>query len=285
MLRKLITALCLSALLACPADAVTGTRRVLLSGNVLWTPLNLGTSLVAWWDAQYLPNLTLSVGAASAWLDRKSGILAVQATGAKQPVWSATARNGKPGLTFTASSSQTLTFTPAGFPTGSSAVSIFIGAFGSGAQAFGTAFAYGTAAGNQTFRFRTNVSGIAEYSNGVLSLDGSTWVNVDSAATVTIPAGASPTVTLFQDGNAGAAGAAATQNLTTGGAAIGAIENGSSNFWNGVIQQIVVTSNALTTCQRQKLEGWESWYDGKSGANLPSGHPYKNSAPVTRGAC
>jgi hypothetical protein len=37
MLRKLIAALCLSALLACPADALTGTRRVLLSGNpFLW---------------------------------------------------------------------------------------------------------------------------------------------------------------------------------------------------------------------------------------------------------
>lgn len=34
MFRKLIAALCLSALLACPADAVTGTRRVLLSGGV-----------------------------------------------------------------------------------------------------------------------------------------------------------------------------------------------------------------------------------------------------------
>ena len=33
MLRKIITALALAALLSCPADALTGTRRVLISGN------------------------------------------------------------------------------------------------------------------------------------------------------------------------------------------------------------------------------------------------------------
>lgn len=34
MLRKLIAALCLCVLLACPADAVTGTRRVLVGGSI-----------------------------------------------------------------------------------------------------------------------------------------------------------------------------------------------------------------------------------------------------------
>ena len=31
-----------------------------------------------------------------------------------------------------------------------------------------------------------------------------------------------------------------------------------------------------TTSERQKMEGWESWYDGKAGANLLAGHPCKS---------
>jgi hypothetical protein len=44
MLRKLIAALCLSALLACPADAVTGTRRVLLAGGGIPAFVKAGAS-------------------------------------------------------------------------------------------------------------------------------------------------------------------------------------------------------------------------------------------------
>jgi hypothetical protein len=56
------------------------------------------------------------------------------------------------------------------------------------------------------------------------------------------------------------------------------------NKWNGSIQQIVICNSTLSTSQRQKLEGWESWYDGKNGSNLPAGHPYKNYPPLANSA-
>ena len=53
------------------------------------------------------------------------------------------------------------------------------------------------------------------------------------------------------------------------------------SFWVGDIQHVVVANITPPTSQRQRLEGWESWADGKAGSNLPTGHPYKSRAPLT----
>tara|TARA_R100000365_G_C2737740_1_gene66803 strand:+ start:717 stop:1451 length:735 start_codon:yes stop_codon:yes gene_type:complete len=52
-------------------------------GGAAWTPMDMGASLLAWWDASQ--GLTLSGSQATAWADRKNGYSAVQATGAAQP--------------------------------------------------------------------------------------------------------------------------------------------------------------------------------------------------------
>jgi len=192
---------------------------------------------------------------------------------------------GKPGVVFTASNSQRLSFTPTGFPTGTSPVSGLVAAFGNGAQNGGEAIAFGTPAVNQVFRIITSASSVAQYTNAGLTLSGTTWTNVDSTTVATIAGGTSPTANLYQNGVFAASGTAPTQNLSNFEGKIGSIEDGSSGYWNGTIQQIVIGNVAFSTCQRQKLEGWESWYDGKAGANLPSDHPYKNTPPVVDGTC
>jgi hypothetical protein len=64
----------------------------------------------------------------------------------------------------------------------------------------------------------------------------------------------------------------------TAGGAIGANSNGGSPF-TGVIQQAFCFNRVLTASEVAKLEGWESWYDGKNGSNLPANNPYKNRPP------
>jgi len=49
--------------------------------------------------------------------------------------------------------------------------------------------------------------------------------------------------------------------------------------WIGGIGEIVIFSNVLSTTYRQKIEGYLCWKWGIQ-ANLPSGHPYLNSAPT-----
>jgi hypothetical protein len=290
---SLLVACAIALLGAAPSDAVTGPRRVLpLSGSVLWTPLNLGSSLVAWWDASYIPGLT-GGSSISAWTDRMSGIVASQATGANQPGWSATARNGKPGLTFNGSSTR-MTFTPTGFSTGVSAFSLSIASFVSnGVTTQIEAFGYGPGVAGQSATIGSLSSGNSPPSTAYLDQFGTginqggssvTWPNNDRFVVASIPSGATSTITLAVDGVA-TTGTSASRNMSlSGGGMIGAYV-GATNFWSGTIQQLVATNAALSTCQRQKLEGWESWYDGKNGSNLPATHPYKSYAPTVGRAC
>lgn len=84
-----------------------------------WTPLSLGASLKAWWDAAYNPTLiTETAGAVSSWKDIVGAYDVVQATGAAQPIYSATSFNGTPGVTFDGTDDElTLVGVPAGIPT------------------------------------------------------------------------------------------------------------------------------------------------------------------------
>lgn len=242
--------------------------------SALWDP-SKDAVFIAWWDAQ-----SLSSSPVASWTDRIGGTVASQATGANQPTWSATARNSKPGLNFLAASSQLLNFTPTGFPSGSAALSVGVAGFAVAGGFFNCAFAYGANTGSGTIRFRLDGSGTTntQISLGPSSLTGTAWAGTDQMSVVTIPAGATPTGSLYQDGNAATTLVMGTSALTTDIASIGAISSG-GNYWNGTIQQVIAANAVLTTSQRQKLEGWESWYDGKAGANLPGGHPYKSRAP------
>ena len=49
-------------------------------------------------------------------------------------------------------------------------------------------------------------------------------------------------------------------------------------YFNGSIQQLVVTQGAPTADTMRKLEGWAAWSAGLESL-LPAAHPYKNAAP------
>src|SRR5208337_3732680 len=68
-------------------------------GAALWTPVQLGAQVVGWWDASNFPSITQAGGIVSQWASLAGGITA-NAIGPARPGYSATARNGKPGLTF-----------------------------------------------------------------------------------------------------------------------------------------------------------------------------------------
>lgn len=57
---------------------------------------------------------------------------------------------------------------------------------------------------------------------------------------------------------------------------VGGVFNGS--LYNGTLYEIVGYTGALTTLQNQQVEGYLAWKWNLQG-NLPSNHPYKNSAP------
>lgn len=278
MLRKLIAGLCLAALLACPADALTGERWVLLSGNVLWTPLNLGSALVAWWDASDTAHIVLSVSNVTSWTDKVSGIVALQATGAAQPTYSATARNGKPGVTF--SGAQNLAFgTSAVLPTGTATSMIATEAFANTSASAAASFSYGTFATAQLRAIQKNTSNVAVVTDFGTDVTNGAWSNSDMFIEALY---SSATITGWTDGNATIGPSAAGFNTTGTTGMIGAA-NGGNNF-AGVVQQAFVLINP-STCQRQKLESFVSYYVGRNGANLPASNPYRNGPPLVGGGC
>jgi hypothetical protein len=54
---------------------------------------------------------------------------------------------------------------------------------------------------------------------------------------------------------------------------------GTSSTFDGQIAEVLVFNSALTTSDRQKIEGYLAWKYGLQG-NLPAGHPYKSAAPT-----
>lgn len=65
-----------------------------------WSPLELGSKLMAWWDAEDVSSLSVAGGAVAGWTDLKGGMVLAQATSGFKPTWSATGFNGRPVVTF-----------------------------------------------------------------------------------------------------------------------------------------------------------------------------------------
>jgi hypothetical protein len=244
-----------------------------------WTPLILGSTLVEWWNPQDVAKMTFNLGNVASWTGEKAGIVLSQATAAAQPGYSATARNNKPGLIFDGTKSIQSGASP-GIPATAGAFSAAIAAF-SNNSGFRVALAWDGASGNAARR-EIGENGGAPFDAyfftcGTMTSDGVLWNGVDKfiygqgdgATTLTsVTDGGTPITTAYTP-----ALADATSVISVGATTAG------SAMWLGTIQQVLVMNAVLTTSQRQKLEGWESWYDGKAGSNLPANHPYKSRAP------
>lgn len=86
------------AVLPLVLPAVGSFSAIRKGGAKPWTPLDLESKLLAWWDASQ--GITLAGSQVASWADRKSGYSATQGISSARPVWSATSFGGKPGLTF-----------------------------------------------------------------------------------------------------------------------------------------------------------------------------------------
>jgi hypothetical protein len=60
----------------------------------------LGSSLLAYWDAEASSSLTLSANSVTTWTDTVAGYAPTQSVSGSKPTYSATGFNGRPGITF-----------------------------------------------------------------------------------------------------------------------------------------------------------------------------------------
>lgn len=100
-------------------DMGMGSLATMGSGSG-WTPISLGSSLIAWWTADRADLMTLSGSQVSSWRDVVAGYNAVQAVSGSRPVYSAGSFNGAPGVTFDGlDDCLEIVPAPAAFPSGS----------------------------------------------------------------------------------------------------------------------------------------------------------------------
>lgn len=276
----------------------------LFGGPKLWRPDALGASLALWLDAEDASTITLNGSTVSQWNDKSgNGRNMSQATASAQPTYSATVLGGKPALTFDGTSDfmsagDTLdvetsnltimsvvkyaTNNQSGIIVGKSllgpgagrySLGRFLsgGNFGTGAQfnsflvawdpSTGTLFT--TVADSST---NTKILG-GEWSRGVSNGYDKIWDNGTNTATLTY---AGDTNTLNNTNELWIGAYQSTSGTTPPSA---------SSYLNGQMAEVVIVQSVLSTTDRQKLEGYLAWKWGLQ-ADLPVGHPYKNTPPT-----
>lgn len=263
---------------------IGGTRQsfgqIFLPASRQFQPTQI-SGLRVWLDASD-PNTISNPGSfVSTWLDKSgSGFHATQTTSANQPVFF----SGNSNLNFTRTSSQFLRLPNDALPTGNSSYGYFVvltwrqaidglGIIGGGG--------YGT--NNAVFALRSLGAGTGQvhqywWFNDLTSLAGAYTANVPLIVECTYTSGGARAILIngTQNVTDNPVARAQTNANNTVGAVF--ITSGTPEYHDGTISEILVYSNALTTLQRQQVEGYLAWKWGQV-ANLPSTHPYKISPP------
>lgn len=240
-----------------------------------WSPLELGGDLDLWLDAADSSSITITSGRVSQWDDKSgNGYHVSQATAGLRPTYSATALNSLPGLVYD-STGRVLANTTAFMNLEYSifAVADFDSFTGYYQRLISAStdvlLLFGGGASNFITMFR----------------NGATWgdinpntplVDVTSASVLGVVKGNGGTgaATPYVNGtaqNAENASIASSHDITIGSTL-------SSQYFEGSVSEVIITSSLTTTDERQKIEGYLAHKWGLEGS-LPGAHPYKSAAP------
>jgi hypothetical protein len=248
---------------------------------VTWKPTDLGSQLHAWYDADDAATITTATGV-SAWADKSTNARsAAQPNTSYRPTRATNAQNSRAVLQFDGTNDHLI----GGYNlTGEASFSIHFAAWPASAARFqcivrqqGPGVGYVIVP--YAFDFPTNPVVI-------LSFDGATTSVNESGVTTTggvvfgfvRVSGSSNKA--FKNGTENSTRTANTSSLATGAtAAIGANANAITNDpYRGDLGDLIITTGTLSSTDREKIEGYLAHKWGLTG-NLPSGHPYKTTAP------
>lgn len=252
-----------------------------------WTPSELGSALALWLDAADSSTITLNGSTVAQWQDKSgNGRHAVQGTAANQPTYLLSNFNSKNAVSFDG---------------GDFLDNLTNGVTGTGTYAGPLNLFYAAT--------RTSASGGAILTERQTTLVKGFQLLSVSAAQVFISSdglhnSSNHAISTTSYNRFGSSGAIAShshvpgsrdnywinstqETVTTGtatnitgnaGFRIGGREGSVGGLWQGVMLEVMATTSALTTADRQRLEGYLAHKWGLV-ANLPSDHPYKIVAP------
>lgn len=246
--------------------------------QALWTPFSLGSSLKAWYDANYPESISITSGQVSQWADRSgNGLHLTQTTPSPRPGFVENAINGLSAVAFYGVDDYME-------KTGISIIPRTIYAVAKWSGDSTATFARIVHMGNPTnnIAFLGKANGSNDYAT--FFGNGTTWNDT---------AGNTPSKSVANNSILGVVNSGATAipyfNGTAQNSKVGTSSNaillligaGSStaHFWNGNIGEVLICDTALSQTDRQKLEGYLAW-KWKLEANLPISHPYRYVQPL-----
>jgi hypothetical protein len=258
---------------------ITGTQK----NN--WTPADIDTAL--WLDAADASTITESGGAVSQWDDKSgNGRDISQALSTQRPILAAAGLNGKPTLDFDGSNDYLFnTSVGASGLSNATIISVFkqvtggstedhqinIGQTGTTGKVRGfyrningTVLAFGGWASTAFSSFSLDIGGshhIFGFANTALSGSGN--------------------LQFFKDGSVETLTTSGALSTTLDGFSVGALQGALvGNYYSNIsVAEIIVLYEAISTVNRQKLEGYLAHKWGLT-ASLPADHPYKTAVPV-----
>ncbi len=239
-------------------------------GGSAWSPAAL--SPVEWWDFSDAATVTSSGGTISAISSKGSGArTASQATSSSRP--SATTVNGVAAALFDGVDDNLFLSSQLSTTPEMTVAQIFTRpASGVLSQPVGGVTPNSPPYATQWFSDNIRYSALWAYDQPY-AIHGAASTAIGAFQHIVVK-GASTTL-LYQDG----AAVGAPQTTQGGQSGLAYIGRRASTFHNGKIGEIVVIASAISTADREKLEGYLAHKWGLSGS-LPSGHPYKSTPPA-----
>jgi len=250
----------------------------------LWTPAQISTDL--WLDASDTSTIILNGNTVSQWNDKSgNGRNVSQSTIANQPIYNSTGFNGLPTLESTTATARWLATNgnQSGFSGGNSLWAFVVTSMNSDTANYARLISYdqvGIQDFNQTnltplilrdgltigtYRLSSMLGAVTVSTNTPLlyatiydGINGTGWLNgvIGTSVSSTGNFTSSPRITILSYG----------------------ADPGSGFYWRGNVSEVIIGDTSLSTSDRQIIEGYLAW-KWKLEINLPTGHPYKISAP------
>lgn len=254
---------------------------------VEWTPSSyFGADLYDWFDASATDSLNLTESnLVTDWTSLVgTGRNMSQGSDSAKPLWSATARNNLPGITSDGTADYLVQTAVTGIPAGQAACGWAVQGYGFPSLLTGFKYYLAETVENtfsSTSRALGSGNGNARFqASGTVS--SGQYHSMDRSVVCSIPAGATPNVSISVDGG----------TVTTAGAAVGTFTvtratlfagGGSGGTYGGfsetTLQEIIKINRAFTTAETDMVHGYLAHKWGRASA-LAATHPYKANPPV-----
>lgn len=234
--------------------------------RAFWTPSEIGTT--AWYDADDSSTITHSGGAVSQWNDKSgNGYHVTQSTGSKQPDTGTRTIGGKNVIEF--NGGQVLINNS--FAMSSALITMF-GVLASDAAEGVRVISIQNSGSFEMYPWG---AGCRSPEQATISIGLNTNINLYSFVK-----SAANDHELWNNGTSVGTNSTTTTTFTSSDILIGALNDGSppAAAFNGRLAEFIVIDSAISTSNRQKVEGYLAWKWGRE-ASLSNSHKFKSAPP------